>query len=220
MIIGLTGLAGSGKDTVAALLAMKGFHRYAFADGVREEVGEAIEWIAKHGQGGRADNSPLIGWYYEILAAYGPIIVTAIQQGKLTPEMVWEKPTRPLMRELLQKHGTEFRRAQDSEYWVKKLMTQLDAKVAHFSHASTPPPGQYAYYSDVYCNAAISDVRFPNETEAIRASGGRIWRVKRKLTVSPAEHISESGQSEIVADVDLYNDGTVYDLALKVKDLL
>ena len=43
MILGLTGLAGSGKDTVAALLAMKGFVRYAFADEVRGEVATTLD---------------------------------------------------------------------------------------------------------------------------------------------------------------------------------
>lgn len=214
MIIGLTGLAGSGKDTVAALLAMKGFQRYAFADGVREEVAESIRNV----QQVLGERNP---WSRCMDVLCDLKITKAILDGEITPEMVWGKPTSPLMRVLLQKHGTEFRRAQDPEYWVNKLMTQLVWDRARYItkykedmvRLNTCRPMEHEL-------VAISDVRFPNEVEAIRERGGRIWRVKRDSIGSGDVHISESGQSEIVADVEIDNNGTVYDLALKVRDLL
>lgn len=42
MVIGLSGKMGAGKDAVAALLAMRGFQRFAFADALRHEVVSAI----------------------------------------------------------------------------------------------------------------------------------------------------------------------------------
>lgn len=42
MVIGLSGKMGAGKDAVAALLVMRGFKRFAFADALRREVEEAI----------------------------------------------------------------------------------------------------------------------------------------------------------------------------------
>jgi hypothetical protein len=204
MIIGLTGLAGSGKDTVAALLAMKGFTRYAFADELRKEVVRYLNAL-------RFD--PEQRWF--LAAAWGAEVVTAVMEGRITPEMVYAKPTPPLMRQLLQRHGTEFRRTQNPNYWVSKLMAQLDEK-----HQMTLPHVEFARASGLL--ATISDVRFANEADAIHERGGKIWRVVRGDVgiVGESSHISESGQSEIVADETLINDGTVYGLAMKVRALL
>jgi hypothetical protein len=205
MIIGLTGLAGSGKDTVAALLAMRGFTRYAFADELREQVVRYLNAL-------RFD--PEQRWF--LAAAWGAEVVTAVMEGRITPEMVYAKPTPPLMRQLLQKHGTEFRRAQDLNYWVDKLMDKIDLDKAAYD-----PKPQFCGAQGF--SAVISDARFPNEAEAIRERGGKIWRVVRGVAtgfIGDSGHISESGQSEIVADETLINDGTVYDLAMKVRALL
>jgi hypothetical protein len=205
MIIGLTGVAGSGKDTVAALLAMRGFTRYAFADELREEVVRYFNAL-------RLD--PEQRWF--LAAAWGAEVVTAVMEGRITPETVYAKPVPPLMRQLLQRHGTEFRRTQNPNYWVSKLMAQLDEK-----HQMTLPHVEFARASGLL--ATISDVRFANEADAIRERGGKIWRVVRGVAtgfIGDSGHISESGQSEIVADETLINDGTVYDLAMKVRALL
>ena len=206
-IIGITGFSGSGKDTVAALLAMRGFTRYAFADELREEVRNVISLLlygAEHGAGGHEDA------YLEV---YGKEIVEAIYAYELLPEMVYAKPAPPLMRQLLQRHGTEFRRTQDPNYWVSKLMEKIDNSDAALM----------ALYGGANSDfVSISDVRFANEADAIRERGGKIWRVTRPNAHAPdgiLHHISESGQSEIVADETLVNDGTVYDLALKVRGL-
>lgn len=48
-VVGLTGFAGSGKDTAAGGLVAAGFHRMAFADGVRELALALDPWIASQG---------------------------------------------------------------------------------------------------------------------------------------------------------------------------
>jgi hypothetical protein len=194
MIIGLTGLAGSGKDTVAALLAMRGFARYAFADALRKEV---IHALADPGQ-------------IEAIAQTHPDLAAMLRA--VTVNEVFAKPTPPAMRGLLQFWGTEYRRSQDPNYWVSKLMAQIDT-----DQAGHIPKQQYCGAPEF--SAAISDVRFPNEAEAIRERSGKIWRIVGRGGDAGTAHASESGQSEIRADEHLMNDGTVYDLALKVAKL-
>lgn len=71
MVIGLSGKMGAGKDAVAALLAMRGFKRFAFADALRNEVEEAI--IAKQIEGkvGEVWAKPTTPAMREILQNFG-----------------------------------------------------------------------------------------------------------------------------------------------------
>lgn len=59
---------------------------------------------------------------------------------------------------LLQWWGTEYRRAQDENYWVKKTFASIPANL------------------DI---AMITDVRFPNEVEGVRSRGGYTVNVQR-----------------------------------------
>jgi len=80
---------------------------------------------------------------------------------------------------LLQWWGTEYRRAQDPEYWVKKTFANIPANL------------------DI---AMITDVRFPNEATAVNERGGYTVNVQRLRTDGqpfydnsrPADHPSET----------------------------
>ena len=74
---------------------------------------------------------------------------------------------------LLQWWGTEFRRAQDSNYWIDDIEWDVKAMYANARHANKPEP-----------NIVISDMRFINEAELIQSLGGEIWNIKR-LKVIP-----------------------------------
>lgn len=104
-LIGLAGKMGSGKDTVAALLKMVGYERFAFADELRREVE-----IAK-----RNDDIPPSCLSLQAYEAFdfAPI------------EEIYAKPTTPRMRALLQEWGTEYRRSQRDDYWVSIMREKL-----------------------------------------------------------------------------------------------
>jgi len=97
-------------------------------------------------------------------------------------------------RELLQLLGTEFGRKMVKEsIWVDRAMRRVSGK------------------------AVITDVRFDNEAEAIKARGGLVWQIVRNapscLSGAAATHESEGGVSSRLIDRVVPNYGTLDDLA-------
>lgn len=106
----------------------------------------------------------------------------------------------PVLREgvtgryLLQRLGTDFgRNLIDPDIWVKGWKHEI---------ASTIPTCD---------NIVADDVRFPNEVQAIRDLGGKIWLVKRPdVKLQECEmHESEGNLDAIVFDAIIINDGTI-----------
>jgi hypothetical protein len=50
-VVGIAGSAGSGKDTFAGQFVRAGFHRYAFADPIKETILPLFGWDSRHGFG-------------------------------------------------------------------------------------------------------------------------------------------------------------------------
>lgn len=169
-LIGLTGYAGSGKDLIAAMMRLRGYQRHGFADQVRKEIKDCREM-------------PLMPQH----------ILEDFIEGSKVENWLWAKPTSPECRRVLQWWGTEYRRAQDPDYWVNYL----------FRHVSLEGP------------VVISDVRFLNEAKRIRQEGGQLWRVHRPGYKSDG-HKSEKELEQIRPDYEIYNDGDLQDLAKQV----
>lgn len=67
-------------------------------------------------------------------------------------------------------------------------------------------------------NVVITDVRFPNEIDAVRAAGGEIWRIDRPgLGPDTDTHASEMAWRRVQPDVIITNDGDLAELADKVR---
>jgi hypothetical protein len=71
----------------------------------------------------------------------------------------------------------------------------------------------------------VTDVRFPNEAQHIRDHGGLVVRVERPGAQDDgaargSSHPSESLVDTITPDRTLLNDGTLEDLATRVKSLM
>lgn len=169
-LIGLTGQSTSGKSTVAALLHMIGFEELSFGAALRQECATLAFGGLKDVKSGEPE------WIEGVaeIRAYGA--------GRL-----WEKPTTPAIRRLLQHYGTEFRRAQDEHYWISRLPE-----------------------IDVTKKYVVSDVRFENEAAHVRDHGGIIWHITRGADVDPS-HSSEACDFE--PDLVLENNGSLNDLA-------
>lgn len=180
MIIGFAGKAASGKTTAARYLLDKLSDKIVIlpmALVLREEVENFVRQV------GAEENVPLI---------YGDqddkVRVFYIDENKaqqLCPG--WNSflaanqdiqdqsgSTAVTVRRILQWWGTEFRRAEDPDYWTKaweRKLLELDLSDKH---------------------VLVDDVRFVNELEVIRKNGGHFVRVIRPGFNGANNHSSEN----------------------------
>jgi len=183
LIIGFGHKARHGKDeAVKALVSLCGcptpcIRRYGFADALKREVADAA---VRYGE---CSMEKLIDAFRGATAEFKKVVFDLPDWVKYEPDADMDDPLCPYgkQRTLLQFWGTEFRRAQDPDYWVKKTLAQIELDNPEV--------------------ALIGDLRFPNEVEGIRAAGGYVVRVDRVGYVSDVpEHISEKaldGMSEM-----------------------
>jgi dephospho-CoA kinase len=178
MIIGLSGYAQTGKDTVAKFLVEHyGFTRIAFADPIREAL-YALD--------------PMIADY--------PAIPN-IRLSWIVDRSGWEsvKQESAEVRRLLQRLGTEVARNQWSpSFWVDLAMQKANK----------------------FDKVVITDVRYPNEYEAIRGANGDVWRVTKPGVVAVNSHPSETELDKFVFDGTISNDGSFESLHKSVEALI
>jgi len=109
-------------------------------------------------------------------------------------------------RAVLQFLGTEIGRQLDPNIWVKSLQRRLES---YYTGAGGP-------FSFV-----ITDVRFPNEAEVVKALGGEIWRITRPALGERTDlHASETGMDLYIADREILNTGSIKDIHEQVDILL
>ena len=96
----------------------------------------------------------------------------------------------PELRSLLQTLGVGARTVFNDQFWVAQGLAGLSA-------------------GD---KIVITDVRFPNEADAIKALGGQIWRVRRLGIKAVNGHVSETAMDGYKVDQIFINNGSVDDL--------
>jgi len=177
MIIGLSGYAQTGKDTIADYLIEKyGFTRIAFADPIREAL---------------YNLDPKI----RLADAAGVSIRHAVDT------MGWEAVKRlsPDARELLQRLGTEVGREMFGEnFWVDRAM------------------GKARNHDKV----VFTDVRYPNELEAILRASGAVWRVIKNDVKAINRHQSETALDHYQFSYVILNNKTKKDLYESIDSLM
>lgn len=179
-ILGLTGFAGAGKDTVADLLvAHARFRKLAFADALRAEVAEGFGVSVGDLADPAAKHRPTSALAMrraprDFLAAVVLSLSVAAPDHRTPLSNEWlDEPRAP--RQILQWWGTEYRRAQHDRYWTRIMASRL-----------------VGYQRDGETRFVITDVRFDNEADMVRASGGTLWQVTRPGCNGSAEgaHVS------------------------------
>jgi len=106
------------------------------------------------------------------------------------------------VRRILQWWGTEFRRAQDPDYWTKAWARKV------------------AGYDLVRTHILIDDVRFKNELATIRDLGGKFVKIVRPGFNGAGNHASETSLDDYTAwDAVILNDGTLEQFLRKVATL-
>lgn len=212
-IIGLTGLATAGKDTVADfLLSDPRIQKHAFADALRKEVASAFDVSMDHFTDPARKHTPIPelalrnapGEFLDyLLSAYRENFVLEL---KLMASGALDLPRSP--RQLMQWWGTEYRRVQDTNYWLFQLGSTLS--IARRK-------------GGMVC-AVVTDCRFPNEAEFVRDHGGVVWQVVRLgLTHSntpEGKHASVTTGLELNPERTLLNDGTLQQLRDRTLEAL
>jgi hypothetical protein len=110
----------------------------------------------------------------------------------------WEglKERSPDIRGLLQRFGTEVGREMfDEDFWVDYALNSI------------PDGGR----------AVIADVRYPNEADAIKALGGKVYRVLRNGVGPANDHASEHALDGYEFDGQIDNNGTLEGLLQNVQ---
>jgi len=183
IIIGLTGYAGAGKDTMGEVMVEHyGFHRLAFADAVR-------------------DMALALDPYLEIKGGPGPFGTIELYRLSEYLEVCkgdWnEAKKHPEVRQTLQRLGTEcVRNILGDNQWIDVIERKI-------------VPISLNHGRDRF---VITDVRFPNEDDRLHTwFDAKLVRIHREGHQANAdrEHSSERYINILKADYEMTNNGTL-----------
>lgn len=235
MIIGINGKIGSGKDTVGSIIQ---YLTSESGDPNSSRHRSYAEFLSKGG--GYAprnfDHHYVSDW--EIKKFAGKLkqiasLLTGIPVNKFEDQefkktnlsdewsylqqsgrsKVWIPMT---VREFLQKLGTEaMREGLHTNVWVNALFA--DYKTIIYREETK-------IWETPISKWIITDMRFPNEMEAVVARGGITIRVVRpdmnSLQAMVPAHASETALDGNIMHYEIINDGTIEDLVEKVREIL
>jgi hypothetical protein len=183
-LIGICGKAGSGKSTVADILARDhAFVVVSLADPMKRAC---ADWF---------------GWGIETL--WGPSTARNEPHARLGGLTA---------RKALQQLGTEFGRACYVNVWINLALRTADSLLIgekYRRHSYTPERGLFDRGEgggpETIEGVVIPDVRFVNERNAIRAAGGVIWKTTHGsgLEGSAGAHESEQYIDSLEADATI-----------------
>jgi hypothetical protein len=177
MLIGLTGQAGSGKDTIyeRAKLKYPNAQRIAFADKLKDSAAALLDVPV--------DNLNL--WKNN-------------SEARLRVE-VRNSPTDPVRRRVvdmdfrtfLQRYGTESHRdIFGYDFWVEQALANVPRQ------QGLSPEESLTF---------VTDVRFENEVEAVWRRNGQIWRIHGPNDKAVVDHVSEQTLPDAMVDVEIDN---------------
>jgi hypothetical protein len=243
-LISISGRIGSGKDTVGRII------QYLTSE--YKDKYDFIEWRDRVENYGSSTHSK-----FEIKKFAGKLkqiasLLTGVpveyfedQEFKKTDlpnEWVYVKPGYPArnmtVRDFLQKLGTEaMRDGLHTNVWVNALFA--DYKPTKIIYNLKLRSGKTEYYGEIP-NWIITDMRFPNEMEAVKSRNGITIRVVRyseskddsviayslALTANAMKdktgpfHPSETALDDAEFDYEIINDAGIPELIEKVKQIL
>ena len=191
MIIGISGLAGSGKDTAADFLVNDhGFVRVALADKLKRVCRDIFDFSEEQLWGPSSKrNAP-----DERYPRYDRDTNTL--KG-LTP------------RYALQTLGTEWARDCYQDIWTEDALRTAKILLGSGDHHYDAKRGLTLCMAAPICTAGakgivIPDVRFKNEMKRIRDAGGHLIRMKRGNGLSGAGALHQSEAEQLELDDDYF----------------
>jgi ABC-type oligopeptide transport system ATPase subunit len=216
MIIGINGKIGSGKDTVGKIIQYLQCHNTGEITIQDVMSNPEHEWWLE--EQSKFEIKKFAGKLKQIGSILSGIVADQFEDQefkKLYMGVDWDMT----YREFLQKLGTEaMREGLHTNVWVNALFA--DYKPTQMVSSFPPPATEEEYIAQQgYPNWIITDMRFPNEMEAVVEKGGITIRVVRPGTVT-GEHPSEIALDGHTMHYEIINDGTIEDLVEKVKEIL
>ncbi len=217
MILSFRGKLKAGKSTlkglVAELLQAKGMRvQYlSFAEPLKVEVYDWWHRIANTEY--YYDSQEAWDADHDILAAFvkargeemrglkSPNLLIPVWGDILPQEKVdWVNQNKDSLRPILQWWGTDYRRSQDENYWVKQLDAQVDDSLVNM----------------------IDDCRFPNEYAVLKTHAEFYDILVQRPGFDGDGHASETSlpPSEFVPDYIIQNDSNMDDLRAKACNLV
>ncbi|UAJ15387.1 deoxynucleoside monophosphate kinase [Arthrobacter phage Niobe] len=137
---------------------------------------------------------PIVGTFP--LNSEGILRVREWRLSEVIDELGWEKAKDyvPEVRRTLQRLGTESIRSLDDQFWIRTAFQRIDAL-----RAEGKP-------------VVVTDVRYPNEADAIREATGYLVRIVRDLPDDGDSHASEKAMDDYREHLRVPNNGSVEDL--------
>ena len=202
MIIGINGKIGSGKDTVGKIIQYLQCHNTGEITIQDVMSNPEHEWWLE--EQSKFEIKKFAGKLKEVASLLTGIVADQFEDQefkKLYMGVDWDMT----YREFLQKLGTEaMREGLHTNVWVNALF------------ADYKPPKMSQYNPS---NWIITDMRFPNELEAVEERKGITIRVVRSGT-TVGTHASETALDDAYFDHVISNNGTIEDLIEKVRQIL
>lgn len=212
-LVGLTGVARSGKDTFSQMLQeLTEFETYAFASPLKRIVNSIFKWDERHSDGElkevvslyRIENwrdililecREVFGKHIEKVEDsdlcyrfYMACIFDFLQSENEHTEVA---NVRISPRQAYQRFGTEFGRSINSNIWLVLANEK---------------------YESVDKGLIITDVRFDNEAEFIRSKRGHVVKLTRNSVTPVSGHVSELGISPELIDYPIDNNKGLWEL--------
>lgn len=206
MIIGLAGHMGVGKDTVASIIKKldtdSNWQIKKFAYKLKQ-IATILTGIPSDKFEDQEFKKTYLGEEWTLKTK---IDHTLIKDGEAVMAEITTKMT---VRDMLQKLGTEaMRNGLHPDTWVNALMCnykKVKDKDEEYSHP----------------NWIITDVRFPNEYDAIKSKGGIIIRVNRNESeIITNKHVSETALDDYHFDYVINNNSDIDNLTSSINVFL
>lgn len=197
MIIGLSGKATSGKDTVCGFI--KDWAESNGRSAERDAFADRLKISAAHALGVMDDEIA----FCNSLKTTGRITVTISQANAIDPHGFFARQFTG--REYLQWYGTQAHRdVFDHDFWLRGVL---------------PDPGDRYGGRDPFDILVITDVRFDNEAQWIKGCNGEVWQIDRD-GAGAGSHASEQPIDPKYVDHFIDNNGSLDTLRDNVMSLV
>lgn len=233
MIIGISGLAGTGKDTAADMLVRNhGFVKVSLADPIKRICRDVFAFTddqlfgpseSRNAEDRRYPRYRQGDVFAVMMAAEGVSLslrsseeIAELWRQKMGNEPMWLTP-----RYALQTLGTEWGRNCYDDIWVEyavRIYQQLQIGDCYYdAKTGLRMTTSVSNVMEPKKNVVVSDVRFKNEIAGLKKAGAKLIRIRRPGYETPRwNHPSETEQLDIPDDefdFVIRNSGDLEDLA-------